>query len=114
MRLGHLEFENREPLARTKDPRSSHEAGRKLTESGQRSTGKALVLQSLRLLVGENGVPLTSAELAEKAGLDRYMVARRLPDLRRDGWAQKCEERICTVSRYLALTWRPTRRNEKL
>lgn len=68
------------PLARRTDPPSSHRAAEAITRSGQRAAQKLAVLQALQRFDGS-----TSRELSELAGLDRYAVARRLPELERDG-----------------------------
>ena len=46
------------------------------------------------------------AEIAEAAGVDRHMVARRLPDLERDGIVSRGDVRVCTASGRPAITWR--------
>jgi len=71
-------------LARATDPPSSKRAARRLTTSGRHKSQKARVLRALRDYPG-----LTSKELALAMGEDRYMVARRLPDLERDGKVEK-------------------------
>jgi hypothetical protein len=88
-------------LARSTDPETSHEAAREHVRSGAQAAQKATVLEALRRL-GR----VTSAELAQAAGLDRYMVARRLPDLSRDGRAAQDGERECRVTGRKAVTWR--------
>jgi hypothetical protein len=39
-------------------------------------------------------------------GLDRHMVARRLPDLKHDGLVEQGEMRTCKVTGRKAVTWR--------
>jgi hypothetical protein len=48
---------------------------------------------------------VTSAELASTGGLDRYMVARRLPDLNRDGLVSRGQARRCAITGRWAITW---------
>jgi predicted HTH transcriptional regulator len=93
-------FENKEPLARSTDPSTSHAAAKAVTESGQRDSQKAKVLRAL-----QNNPRMTSQELAGVGGFDRYMVARRLPDLERDGMVRKAGERACNVSGTPAVIW---------
>ena len=95
-------FDNREPLAANRDPITSHLAASQLTQSGARGKQKQRVLEALRSYPGR-----TSAELALAAALDRYLVARRLPDLRSDGLAQQGAIRQCGVTGKQAVTWRP-------
>lgn len=64
------------PRARNADPRSSHEAAAAIKRSGAAKAQASIVLEALKRY------PMaSSAELAQFAGLDRYMVARRLPEL---------------------------------
>ena len=101
-----LDFENREPLARANDPATSHEAAVELTGSGARGRQKDIVLMRLRRMrTMLNAPPPTSAEFAWIHGLDRYMVARRLPDLERDGFVEKGQSRRCTRTGRRAMTW---------
>lgn len=72
------------PIARRSDPPTSQEAAERYTRT-RRASDKARVLAALREHSG-----VTSWELAERSGLDRYLCARRLPDLERDGTAEKC------------------------
>lgn len=65
-------------LARRTDPASSHEAARREVGSGRAATDVARVLAAVYEAPG-----LTSRQYAEGFGLDRHMVARRLPDLER-------------------------------
>ena len=83
---------DRAPLAAADDPISSHLAAAELTSSGRRASQKAEIVAWLR----EQVRPLTSMEIAHAAGLDRYMVARRLPDLERDGMVERCAMRECS------------------
>lgn len=50
--------------------------------------------------------PLTSLELAERAGFDRYVVGRRLPELERDQAISMVGERQCRISGRLSKLWR--------
>lgn len=99
-------FPNKAPLAATADPATSHAAGKELTATGRRDLQKHAVLHVLqdRLAVGFQ--PVTSAEIAAWYGFDRYMVARRLPDLERDGLIERTGFAMCTVSRRMATAWR--------
>lgn len=92
----------RTPVARNTDPETSHAAGEAVTASGQRHAQRAQVLAGLREAPG-----VTSFELAEITGLDRYVVARRLPDCRTAGEAQVGIKRRCTISGKTAQTWWP-------
>ena len=65
--------------ARTKDPVSSHIAGMKMEIEGGAATQRAGVLKRLK-----QSPNMTSKQLGEKyahEGYDRYVFARRLPEL---------------------------------
>lgn len=89
--------------ARSADPVTSHRAADHVEATGQAQREAAIVLRSLRDLPGR-----TSRELAELAGLDRYMVARRLPELREAGHAENGPDRACASSGRSAMTWTAT------
>jgi FaeA-like protein len=90
------------PLASSADPISSHLAAAELIASGRRDSQKIAILSSLR----SQDRPCTSMELARAAGMDRYIVARRLPDLERDGQLERREMRACAITGRPAITWR--------
>jgi hypothetical protein len=83
--------------------------------SGENSRQKEKVFNALFQLqqIPENFTTPTSAELAAIAGLDRFMVARRLPDLRRDGRVENVTlddgrlfRRQCAIKKTSAVVWR--------
>jgi hypothetical protein len=87
------------PVARRSDPESSHLAAREVTDSG-RMEGQCLGV--LALLKKH---PLsTSLELGQH-GYDRFVCARRLPQLERAGLVARRSPRICTVGNRKAVTW---------
>src|SRR5262245_27766047 len=94
-------FENSAPLAAHSDPITSHMAAQEVTDSGARDAQKRSVLASLRREIA----PPTSRELAISAKLDRYLVARRLPDLESDGKVRKAGMRMCSISNRMCVTW---------
>jgi hypothetical protein len=79
------------PNARRTDPRSSRMTYDEITAEGIR--GKQAKRVYLALCDHEGRVKsrkgVTSKDLAEEYDLDRYMVARRLPDLERAGFVEK-------------------------
>lgn len=88
------------PVARLSDPRPSHQAAAEVTASGQRQAQASRVLEMLRRF------PLcTSLELAEASGIDRYIVARRLPELEAARLVSRRTARICSYGKRLATTW---------
>ena len=97
--MNQLTFPNLEPLARSTDPVTSHLSAARFTASRRQS-------QKSRILAAVEALPLhTSAEIAAKTGIDRYVVARRLPDLRTDGKVRNRGSRVCTQTGERALVW---------
>ena len=68
------------PIAAHADPPSSHLAAAELTRSGARQRQIDRVVELVRRWPG-----CTSRELAEMAGMDYHLVARRLPDAKAAG-----------------------------
>jgi hypothetical protein len=95
------------PIARNTDPRSSHAAAAEITHSSAR------LRQSVRVLLLVLAHPgRTSRELAEH-GLDRYIIARRLPELEEAGAVFRSGFRVCTQGKRVATTWLPTPRAQR-
>lgn len=89
-------------IARRSDPEGSHEAARRVTDSGTRASQQRAVLSCVQRSPGR-----TSRELAKAYGLDRYMVGRRLPELREVGKVRNDEKRECRISGVTCETWWP-------
>lgn len=94
------------PRARVTDASSSHQAAAIQESTGKAKADAALVLEALR------GFPnCTTRELAVHARLDRYMVARRMPELAEAGLATRHEpgkgSAPCSVTKRVAIRWRP-------
>lgn len=92
-----LALDIRLPARRT-DPSTSRMSAIELMESGQLNDQCGAVLACLRVYPNR-----TSAELARDTGLDRYMAARRLPDLREAGYARMVGKRRCGVTGKMAM-----------
>ena len=75
-------------LARRTDPRSSHAAAKKMVDTGA-IRGQALTTHNALKRYPCN----TTKTLADVSGLDRYMLARRMPDLWKAGLALRIERR---------------------
>lgn len=87
--------------ARSTDPDTSHEAAEAIRSEAERQCDEVLAMVAAR-------PGLTSRELAAHFGVDRYMVARRLPELRDARGAVTCgDKRRCRVSGLAAMTWWP-------
>jgi hypothetical protein len=89
------------PASRRNDPVTSHEAEAEVTRSGARGNQQRLVRSLVQRFPGR-----TSRELARCAGIDRYMVARRLPEVE-PVHVKKGEARRCEVGGRSASTWWP-------
>jgi len=93
------------PIARRSDPETSKEAAREITQSGRREGQLLVVLTLVRKYPRK-----TSAELAAKADLqgipfDRYVLARRLPELEKAGLVTKLNSRKCSIGGREAHEW---------
>ena len=86
------------PRAANVDPATSHEAARKIAEHADKQA--EVVAEAVIANPGH-----TSAELASMHGLDRHMVARRLPEAERAGWVRRGAAKVCSVTGHKALTW---------
>lgn len=90
------------PRARAKDPESSHLAAAEVKASGRLACQQSQVLAAVRQWVG-----FTSRELAAKMQWDRYILARRLPELEAAFQVRKGSQRECLIGRRQAVTWYP-------
>lgn len=94
------------PRARTTDARSSHEAAAAVEKSGLAKAQAQRVLAGIRRHPGS-----TSMELSRAARIERYAVARRLPELAEVGLVEKIlptdATAPCSVSGKRAIRWRP-------
>lgn len=92
------------PAARATDPVTSHLAADAHTRSGTRARQQEQAADAVARYPGH-----TSQELAQLTGLDRYMLARRLPECVTAGAVFKGTNQRCSVSGRLAMTWWPVR-----
>ena len=89
-------------MARMTDLFTSHEAAREVEASGHAATQREACL---RAVLGNPG--RTSAEIAAAEGFDRYVAARRLPELRKMGFVKNGSARICKIQGRMSFTWWP-------
>ena len=89
-------------LARNTDPETFHLAARELKVSGKHANQQATVYRALC----KCRLSATSAEIAQRFNLDRYLVARRLPDLLKNGMAEKEGKRRCRVTGKIGVVWK--------
>lgn len=87
-------------LSHRDDPETSHEAARKLSQSGRLTGQRRAVLEALRQCNGA-----THAELGEAMGVHWLTPARRLPELERIGLVRRGEPRLCRVKGSRCTAW---------
>lgn len=90
------------PAARATDPDTSSLAAEAVTRSGQRGENQQVVGATVAKHPG-----CTSRELAGHCVLDRYEIARRLPECETGGSVHRGSARKCSVSSRKAMTWWP-------
>jgi hypothetical protein len=87
-------------ITRRSDPVTSRLAAEEITRSGRRAIQRQAVLALVQKYPG-----CTSLELARHSGMDRYTLARRLPELEHEGAVKKCGQKVCSVGQRPAVTW---------
>jgi len=96
----------RTQLSAIADPITSKLAAREHIASGRNAHQRRLVLDYVRRFPHH-----TSRELAKFAvddGIDRFVFARRLPDLEKAALVVKDSARVCAVGGKLSVTWMAT------
>lgn len=88
--------------ARNTDIGTSHAAADFIAASGIQKDQQAKAAAAVKLHPG-----LTSMKLAQVTGLDRYMLARRLPELLKAEQVWRGPAMPCPVSGRSACTWWP-------
>lgn len=91
------------PMQRRHDPPTSRISAERLVASGAHGRQQQAVLEAVTRWPGS-----TAVELAERAGLDRYAVSRRLPELQRTGQVRRGPPRDCRVNGRPQCTWHAT------
>lgn len=89
--------------ARYADPVTSKAAAAAVTTSGLADLQAETVLAVLTQRPG-----LCSLEIPDYCDLDRYQVARRLPELEKAGKVRKGAPRLAGTSSRMAVTWWPS------
>lgn len=88
------------PVARHTDPETSRLAAEHVTKTGARSDQQNKAAEAVRQFPD-----CTSFELAMRTGIDRYTLARRLPECETAGRVRKGPIRTCTVTGRKAHEW---------
>lgn len=86
--------------ARKSDPIGSHVAAEKIAEVAKAQN--MAVLDAMREYPG-----LSTRALAERSGLDRYVVARRASELLKAGLVWRVEGGKCQATGHTAALWYP-------
>ena len=86
-------------VAAKNDPAPSKEAAEAITRSGKREG------QLLGVLALVRRYPLSTSLELSRHGFDRYVIARRLPELAAAGLVLRRKVRQCTVGNRPATTW---------
>lgn len=89
-------------LARSTDSSGSHDAAAHLVGSGVHAAQKDRTASAVHRHPG-----MTSMQLARETGMDRYVVARRLPDLAKEGRVFRGAKALCPISNITVCTWWP-------
>jgi predicted transcriptional regulator len=87
------------PRSRHSDPDTSHQAAEQIRKSGALGRQQRAVLEAVRANPGK-----TAVELARLAGMDRYAVSRRLPELQ-PVYVRRGPPRDCTINGRPQSTW---------
>lgn len=90
--------------ARSTDPATSWEAAEEIVASGKAAAQQAKAAAVVKAHPGR-----TSAELAALCDLDRYQLARRLPEVEESAAVFRGDARKCTATGHKAATWWPVR-----
>ena len=90
------------PNFRSTDPVTSAIAGQEIIKKGIAAEQQAICLACIKNTPG-----LTSAEIADRTGLERHQPARRLSELRRMNEIYSGDKRICSINGTFCLTWWP-------
>lgn len=100
MRIEYQRWRDSRRMSHRHDPDTSRQAARRAVASGSVDDHVRRVVAAVRTRPG-----MTSAELAQHAGLERHEAARRLPDAEKRGLVRKGPARKCSLSGRAAVTW---------
>ena len=87
-------------VSRRTDPLSSKQAEKEINGNGLRNRQQQQVFQAVK-----KHPQHTSKELCAITGVDRYVVARRLPELEELWDVKRGPMRKCGIGNRMALTW---------
>jgi len=85
---------------KTNNPVSSKIAGAMIENSGIAENQRAAALNAVKRWPGK-----TSLELAKLSGLDRYILARRLPEIKELKQGDDRRQRCCRVTGRMSVVW---------
>ena len=90
-------------LSKKNDQDTSYEAAENYDKTGKRNHHFSLILIAMSGLS-----PFTSAEIAAWSELDRWQVARRLPEMARAGLVARDGKKTCSVLKSNCVAWKLT------
>ncbi len=88
------------PASKAADPITSYLAEKHVNCTGLRGHQQRQVAAIVKIYPGR-----TSAELSQLTGLERHLIAKRLPECETAGAVCRGDHRQCTISGRLAVTW---------
>lgn len=88
------------PASRATDPSTSADAEAEINATGLRAFQQSQTTSAVRRYPG-----CTMAELAQKTGLDRYMLGRRISECETAGVVFRGLKRRCSVTGRMAEPW---------
>jgi len=89
-----------EPLSRNTDSVGSFQAADRVAKTGRGSRRRIEVTRAL-----QQHPFVTSAELSQRTGIDRYVAARTLSELLHLGWVVRGPSRRCSACGVVCYTW---------
>lgn len=95
------------PAARSTDPHTSHAAADAITAGGKRHRQMLDTVQVVRAHPGLTSAELARMGLAERLGLDRYQIARRLPEAETAGHVTRGRSQRDIFTGRPGVTWWP-------
>lgn len=100
-------------LTRRSDPSSSLKAANEIVNTGILQTQVLKVIALVEECPGRTSRELWSMAELKKMRLDRYTIAKRLPDAANQKLVRQGDQRKCRLSNRMCVTWWPVVQNEQ-
>lgn len=98
---------DREPIARHDGPETSQEAAARVLEAETDLDQADEAARALRIAYGRRQRDYTVAELARVAGLDQWVLSRRMSLCEKRGQVKRQPKRKCDITGFSAHGWLP-------